>query len=63
MDKIHGVTKVVGGYIQVSLVQVLALFYPSVSHSFISADMVETCKMVKCSTRRPLLVQTPVGEI
>jgi hypothetical protein len=63
MDKIHGVTKVVGGYIQVSSVQVFALFDPSASHSFISADMVETCKMVKCPMRRPLLVQTPVGEM
>jgi hypothetical protein len=63
MDNIHGATKAVGGYIQVSSVQVFGLFDPSASHSFISADLVETCKMVKCSTRRPLLVQTPVGEI
>jgi hypothetical protein len=63
MDKIHGVTKVVGGYIQVRSVQVFALFDPNASHSFISTDMVETCKMVKCPTRRPLLVQTLVGEI
>jgi hypothetical protein len=63
MDNIHGGTKAVGGYIQVSSVQVFALFDPSASHSFISADMVETCKMVKCPTRRPLLVHTPVGEM
>jgi hypothetical protein len=28
MDKIHGVTKVVGGYIQVSSVQVFAFIWP-----------------------------------
>jgi hypothetical protein len=63
MDKIHGVTNVVGGYIQVSSIQVFALFDHSASHSFISTDMVETCKMVKSPMRRPLLVQTPVREI
>jgi hypothetical protein len=60
---IHGATKVVGGYIQVDSVQVFALFDPSASHSFISADLVKTIERVKCPTRKPLLVQTPVGEI
>jgi hypothetical protein len=65
MDRsnIHGVTKVVGGYIQVGSVQVFALFDPSASHSFVSAKLVESYKMMKCPTRRPLLVHSPVGEI
>jgi len=60
---IHGATKVVGGYIQVDSVQVFALFDPSASHSFISTDLVKTIERVKCPTKKPLLVQTPVGEI
>jgi len=60
---ILGATKVVGGYIQVDSVLVFALFDPSASHSFISTDLVKTIERVKCPTRKPLLVQTPVGEI
>jgi len=54
---------VVGGYIQVDSMLVFALFNPSASHSFISADLVKTIEQVKCPMRKPLLVQTPVGEI
>jgi len=54
---------VVGGYIQVDSELVFALFDPSASHSFISADLVKTIERVKCPTRKPLLVQTPLGEI
>jgi len=53
---------VVGGYIQVDLVQIFTLFDPSASYSFISADIVEMDKMVKCPMRKHLLVQTLVGE-
>jgi len=60
---IQGATNVMGGYIQVDLVLVFALFDLSASHSFISADLVKTIEQVKCSTRKPLLIQTLVGEI
>jgi len=60
---IQGATKVVGGYIQVNSVLVFALFDPSASHSLISTDLVKTIERVKCPTRKPFLVQTPVGEI
>jgi len=60
---IQGATKVVGGYIQVDLVLVFALFAPSALHSFSSTDLVKTIEQVKCPTRKPMLVQTPVGEI
>ena len=63
MNDIQGVTKVVGGYIQVDSVLVFALFDRSASHSFISANLVKTIERVKCPTRKPLLVQTPKGEI
>jgi hypothetical protein len=63
MHNIQGATKVVGGYIQVDSVLVFALFDRSASHSFISADLVKTIERVKCPTRKPLLVQTPMGEI
>jgi len=63
MNNIQGATKVVGGYIQVDSVLVFALFDPSASHSFISANLVKTIERVKCSTRKPLLAQTPLGEI
>ena len=53
----------VGGYIQVDSVQVFALFDPSASHSFISTELVKTIDRVKCPTKKPLLVQTPVREI
>jgi len=59
---IQGATKLVSGYIQVDLVQVFALFDPSASHSFISANLIKTIERVKCPTMKPLLVQTPVGE-
>ena len=42
---------------------VFALFDSSASHSFISADLVKTIERVKCPTRKPLLVQTPLAEI
>jgi len=61
MNNIQGVTKVVGGYVQVDSVLVFALFDRSASHSFISANLV--IERVKCPTRKPLLVQTPEGEI
>jgi len=60
---IQEATKVVGGYIQVDSVQVFAPFDPSASQSFISTDLVKTIDRVKCPTRKPLLVQTQVGEI
>ena len=63
MNNIQGATKVVGGCIQVDSVLVFALFDRSVSHSFISANVVKTIERVKCPTRKPLLVQTPMGEI
>ena len=53
----------VGGYIQVDLVLVFALFDSTASHSFISANLVKTIERVKCPTRKPLLVQTLVGEV
>jgi len=62
-NNIQGATKVVGGYIQVDSVLVFALFDPSASHSFISADLIKTIEQVKCPTRKPLLIQTPMGEI
>ena len=63
MNNIQGATKVVGGYIQMDSVLVFALFDRSASHSFISTDLVKTIERVKCPTRKPLLVQTPLGEI
>jgi hypothetical protein len=62
-SSIHGEMKVVGGYIQIGSVQVFALFDPSASHSFISAKWVESNEVMKCLTRRPLMVYTPMGEI
>ena len=62
-NNIQGAAKVVGGYIQVDSVLVFALFDRSASHSFISADLVKTIERLKCPTRKPLLVQTPMGEI
>ena len=55
------ITKITRGLDALSLV--FALFDWSVSHSFISADLVKTIERVKCPTRKPLLVQTPMGEI
>jgi len=52
-NDIQGATKVVGGYIQVD----------GASYSFISTNLVKTIERVKCPTRKPLLVQTPLGEI
>ena len=63
INNIQGATKVVGGYIQVDSVQVFALFDPTTSHSFIFTDLIKTIERVKCPTRKPLLVQTLVGEI
>ena len=62
-NNIQGATKVVGGYIQVDSVLVFALFDPSALHSFISTNLVKTIERVKCPTRKPLLVQTLVGEV
>jgi len=62
-NNIQGATKVVGGYIQVGSVLVFVLFDRSASHSFISADLVKTIERVKCPTRKPLFVQTTMGEI
>ncbi len=62
-SNLHGVKKVVGGYVQIDSVQVYALFDQGATHSFISAKTVESYKMMKCPTRRPLMVHTPVGEI
>ena len=63
VNNIQGSTKVMGGYIQVDPVQVFALFDPSASHSFISTNLVKSILRVKCPTRKPLLIQIPVGEI
>ena len=53
----------VGGYIQVDSMLVFSLFHPSASHSFISSNLVKKIERMKCPTRKPLLVQTPLGEI
>jgi len=63
MNDIQGAAKVVDGYIQVDSMLVFALFDRSASHSFISANLVKTIERVKCPTWKPLLVQTPKGEI
>jgi hypothetical protein len=62
-NNIQGATKVVCGYNHVDSVLVFALFDPNASHSFISANLVKTIERAKCPMRKPLLVQTPLGEI
>ena len=62
-NKIQGATKVVCGYNQVDSVLVFALFDRSDLHSLISINLVKTIERVNCPTRKPLLVQTPLGEI
>ena len=55
--------KVMTGYIRLGSAMVNVLYDPSATHSFISAKIVGELKMSKNPTARPLLIQTPIGEI
>ena len=59
----HGAKEVVVGFITVNSAPAMVLFDPSASHSFISRECVEDHKITMLPMRKPMIVNSPGGEM
>ena len=59
----HGAKEVVYGFIQVNSAPATVLFDPRASHLFISSQYVEDHKITMLPMRKPVIVNSPGGEM